>query len=192
MKRAHFSVCGILPLACLLIVSACKPTDVPHAAPSSHAWAAEPVLVSLFTAANNTRTIDYEWSQLPDLVLYADGRLLVTRTDAKRDIYEAHLQPAEVCALLQQIATDGFLAIRPEDYAPVQYADFHTIWISINAWQGNEISAYGLDSVLKDDATAKRVPPALKATYLGLRDYMTSDLHVFQPEKVVVSVLALD
>ncbi|CAG0940712.1 hypothetical protein ANRL1_00253 [Anaerolineae bacterium] len=103
--RRSFTFHFVLGLATIFwILSACKPAN----APTSHAWEAEPVLISLFTATNNTRRVDYEWSKLPDLVVYADGRTLVTRTEDKRIIYETHLQPAEVCSLLQQIVADGF------------------------------------------------------------------------------------
>jgi hypothetical protein len=156
-----------------------------------HTWQAQPVLISLFTATNNTRRADYEWSKLPDLVLYADGRIILTRDDAKRIIYEAHLQPTEVCSLLQQIAGDGFLNMQPGDYDAIKGSDFDTIWINIDAWQSNKISSYGLDSILRDNSQALFVSPALKATYLRLRDYTPANLQEFHPEKLVVSILSL-
>ncbi len=168
----------------LLSVVACKPADVP----SSHTWDAEPVLISLFTSANNTKIVYYEWSKLPDLVVYADGRVLITREDPQRIIYEAHIQPAEACSLLQQIATDGFWDLQQRGYQAVEGADFQTIWIGINAWQNKRVSAYGLDS----DYKTTPVPPALKATYIRLRDYVPLNLQSFQPDKLVVTVIELD
>jgi hypothetical protein len=187
MKRAR-SVCGILLLVCLF-VAACKPTDVPNAAaPSSHTWAAEPVLISLFTATNFTHTYFYEWSKLPDLVVYADGRVLLAREEPKRVVYEAHLQSADLCSLLQQITADGFWDLQQKDYKAADYADLYTIWIDVNAWRRQEVSAYGLDS----DYLVTPMPPALKSTYIHLRDYMPSNLQPFQPDKLVVSVLEQD
>jgi hypothetical protein len=188
MKRSYLLPVSLGLSIIFLLVAACKAADVP----SSHTWDAQPVLISLFTATNNTMRVDYEWSKLPDLVVYADGRLLVTRTEAKQSIYEAHLQPSEICSLLQQIAADGFGDMQQKDYAAVKGADFQAIWIGINAWQRTEISAYGLDSALRDDSTAALVPPALKATYRRLRDYAPANLQIFQPDKLVVAVLGLD
>jgi len=168
----------------LLSVVACKPADVP----SSHTWDAEPVLISLFTSANNTKIVYYEWSKLPDLVVYADGRVLITREDPQRIIYEAHIQPAEACSLLQQIATDGFWDLQQKDYATVKDADLQTIWLSANAWQHKEVSVYGFEVA----PSGMPIPSAFKATYLRFRDYTPPRLQIFQPDKLVVTVIELD
>lgn len=171
------------------LATACKPADVPRTAPpTSHTWDAEPVLISLFTSTNNTKISYYEWSKLPDLVVYADGRVLITREDPHRTIYEAQLQPTEICSLLQQVATDDFWDLQQKNYKVADYADLNTIWIDINAWQNKEVSAYGLDH----DYKITPVPPALKATYIRLRDYAPLNLRPFQPDKLVVTVIELD
>jgi len=184
MKRSYLLHISLGFTIILLLVVACKPA----AMPSSHTWDAEPVLISLFTSTNNTKISYYEWCKLPDLVVYADGRALITREDPQRIIYEAHLQPTDICSLLQQIATDGFWDLQQKDYRTVEYADLQTIWIGVNAWQRKEVSAYGLEIA----PSGTPIPSAFRATYLRLRDYTPPNLQVFQPDKLVVSVFELD
>ncbi|MBP7686824.1 MAG: hypothetical protein KA765_02915 [Thermoflexales bacterium] len=184
MKRFYLLHISLGLTIILLLVAACKLAD----ALGTHTWDAQPVLISLFTATNNTRRVDYEWSKLPDLVVYADGRLLVTHTEAKQSIYETHLQPAAVCSLLQQIAADGFWNLQQENYKAVEYADLQTIWIGVNAWQRKEVSAYGLEAA----PSGTPVPPELKATYMRLRDYTPPNLRPYQPDKLAITVIELD
>lgn len=168
MQRTRLPHLSLGLAAIVLLATACKTADVP----SSHTWDAQPVLISLFTSTNNTKISFYEWSKLPDLVVYADGRVLLAREGPKRVVYEAHLQPAEVCSLLQQIVTNGFWDLQQKDYKAVEYADLQTTWIGINAWQRKEVSAYGLEIA----PSGTPVPSALKATYMRLRDYAPPNL----------------
>ncbi len=156
------------------------------------AWQAQPVLITLFTSTNYTYRYELEWSKLPDLVLYADGTLISVHDNSERIIYEAHLQPAEVCSLLNQVATDEFLTLSQKDYIGPKITDSYTIWIRVNAWQNNEIAADGLTNLLEDKLKSTSVSPALKAAYQHLQNYAPANMQEFKPEKLVITALPLD
>jgi outer membrane protein assembly factor BamB len=197
MKRSCLSLGCILLLFCLLILSACKPDSIPRAtAPETHSWQASPVLAMVFTSAGFTPP-DYAWSVVPSFVLYADGRVIVTREsyrtgDTPRLIDEGRLDASQMCSLLNQIAVDGFLTLKQSDYIDPQVTDQGTTQITVNAWQTNTISAYGLGFALYQKDSGVQVPTALKATAERLINYLPANARPYQPDRLAVRLAPID
>lgn len=221
MKRAHFNLGCIFVLACLLVLSACKPDPIlpaaapttaptaipatpqptippvkPSATPDTHTWQASPVLLEMFTSAGFT-TPEYAWSVVPSLVVYADGRVIVARDhyqadSTTRSIDEARLEASEVCRLLNQIAADGFLTLQQSDYIRPQVTDHGVTYITVNAWESNTISAYALGLALNQKDSGGQVPAALRATAERLINYLPPNTQPYQPDRLAIRLAPLD
>ncbi len=197
MKRACSMLLYFLLLLCLLILPACKPDSIPRAASSeAHTWQAPPVLAMVFTSAGFTPP-DYAWSVVPSFVLYADGRIIVAQeryeaSSTTRLMYEGHLEASEVCGLLNQIAADGFLTLKQSEYVQPGVTDQGTTQITVNAWQPNAISAYGLGFALYQKDSGMQIPTALKATAERLVNYLPAHTQSYQPERLAVRLYPTD
>ncbi|HEX8682965.1 MAG TPA: hypothetical protein VF707_11665, partial [Ardenticatenaceae bacterium] len=128
---------------------------------------------------------------MPDLVLYADGRLLITRYDYSsstnrytRATQEAYLPPEEVCTFLFQIEADGFFDFDPAEYEEPRVSDSGTVYMTVAAWRSQHVEAYALHHAIKDGGT----PPALAATYERLGNYQPPNARLYQPERVALLV----
>jgi hypothetical protein len=144
----------------------------------------------VFTSAGFTPP-NYAWSVVPSFLLYADGRVIVTEErrqagDTSRIISESRLDLAEVCSLLYQIASDGFLTLKQSDYSEPQVTDQGTTQITVHAWQPNTISAYGLEFALYQKANGGQLPPALRATAERLMNYLPANARPYQPDRLAV------
>jgi len=188
----HFPVSLGLMISVWLI-SACKPADVPRAAPpTSHTWKAEPVLINLFTSAGYTSS-SYAWSVMPNLVVYADGRVVSSEIDrqagqTKRTVLEAQLTSDEVCSLLTQIETDGFFDVSQADYREPGITDNGTTTIEVNAWRTQALHAYALHYAVYESDAGAQVPPALATTYKRLSTYQPPNGQPYQPERIALII----
>lgn len=193
MKRTHSRLICLLLLWWLLVLPSCKPNPIPHAASSEdQTWQAPPMLAMMFTGGGFTSS-DSAWSTVPSFVLYADGRVIVTRqqregNDITRQMVEARLSTAEVCNLLYQIADDGFLVMDSSEYVEPDATDQSTTWIVVNAWQRNVISAYGLLGRLYRNKDVEGLPAALKSTAERLLDYEPPDAQPYQVERLAIQI----
>jgi tripartite motif-containing protein 71 len=169
------------------------PTPSPEATetPAVHHWQASPVLVEFW----NSPGAEGGGSRLPELVVYADGRVITTPDESSTSgstpwISEAHLSTGEVCALLTQIETDGFFEFNPSDYRPQEITDASTTYITVNAWQKQQVSAYALEYAIWDIGTKYEtyIPPALLATYERLSNYSPPNPQPYQPERVALFI----
>ncbi len=157
----------------------------------SHSWQAQPVIAELFTSAGFTDR-QYARTILPDLVLYADGRLITTHIDYATDglehsISEAQLAPAEVCTFLYHIETNGFFDFNLQDYHPLQVTDMGTTDISIHTWRSRDTSSYALDYMNTASQNAN-VPTALAMTYQYLLNFRFTNAKAYQPDKLAVFI----
>ena len=205
MKRSSLLRSGLGLGFIFLLVTACDPpnvagTDVPRvsitrtAAPISRTWDAQPILIELFTSAGYTSE-EVAWSNMPDFVLYADGRVMVTRSDyiesqykIKRTVVEGHLTSTEVCALLNQIEADGFFDMNEADYHAPGVTDMGTTDISVNAWRVQSISAYALGYATYGPKSGAKVPTALATIYERLNDYQPTNGQPYQPERIALHI----
>lgn len=164
-----------------------QPTAVP--APVAQRWEADPVLVTLYTSPGYT-TPAIAWSLLPDLVVYADGTvILVSYDDAGmlgRIVESARVPEAEVCALLRGIEANGFFEYDAAGYVKPGITDNGSTLIAVDAWRSNRADLYALDYALSapDYGQGPEVPSALADTYRMLGDYTPHDLAPYQPERV--------
>lgn len=167
--------------------------------PVPHNWNAPPVLVQHYTSPGLTPYI-YEWSNMPDLVLYADGRVIVTdegHSGVKwtRAVNEARLSNSQVCAILYQIEANGFFDFKEINYhEPEDVYDFLTTFITVNAWKSNSVSAYALNYALHpDENTAKEtVPSALADTYNLLLEFAPENPTPYQPERIALLITSFE
>jgi hypothetical protein len=196
MKTAPFGVCGVLLLPCFSILAIAKPDQAPR---SARTWEAPPVLAMMFHGPGYTDP-EYGWSLVPSFVLYADGRVIVAVRRFSRDgmslaIWEGRLDSAGVCTLLDQIAADGFLALKNGDYVKPGITDLGTTTITINAWQSNTISAYGFEELLKHPGYKRpfaKIPAALMATARRLTDYRPPGAQPYQPDRLSIRLSSRD
>jgi hypothetical protein len=130
---------------------------------------------------------------VPRLVLYADGRMIVTRRSYEKEIvemYEAHLPFNQVCNLLNQIESDGFFDFNPNEYKPPRVTDVGTTYITVATWQTQKVSAYAIDDAIHSDTTktGAYVPPALAKTHKRLWDYQPPASVSYRPERIALEI----
>ena len=131
--------------------------------------------------------------EMPWLVLYTDGQLLVSgKHYGTKDWYvQKVLTVAEMCALLDQIAATGFLAVegtgQEHDDDPIYEA--HPVrfgmglgdWIvSVNGRPSKWVAIYprGIDYLI----------PPVKAAYQLIQDYRPTGMTAFAADRVVLRV----
>jgi hypothetical protein len=134
---------------------------------------------------------------MPDLVLYADGRIILTRVDwiadqNRRTIVEARLTHDEVCGFLAQIETDGFFDFGPQEYVAPEITDDGETLIRVRAWRSNEISAYALPFAIYDNAPEAQVPTALAKTYERLSNFRPLNVALYQPDHLALLIYRFD
>lgn len=159
-----------------------------------HRWESAPVLVELYETGFMFK-ID-NWLAMPDLVLYADGRLVTAHRsyDDTRGYYtatETLLSPSQVCALLTQVEANGFFEFGREDY-DIQVIDYPTTYLTVNAWRSRRFAAWGLSYALgpraEETRAAQDIPPGLAATYLQLIDLAEKTGVPYRPDKLAVNI----
>ncbi len=208
MKRSFLLRSGLGLVIIFFVAAACKTADVPRtdvsrvdatrtAAPISRTWDAQPILIELFSSAGYTSE-EIAWSNMPDFVLYADGRVMVTHFDyietqyrqtVTRTVVEGHLTTTEVCALLNQIEVDGFFDMSEVDYQAPGVTDVGMTNISVNAWRTQSISAYALGYAIYDPKSGAKVPAALATTYERLSEYQPANGQPYQPERIALHII---
>lgn len=182
----------ILLIVVSLITAACE-----WATPARvHEWDASPVLLMLHEGADPMTYLDYAHSRTPELVLYADGRVIVTRYDHNaetRSIGEARLSPDDVCAMLIRIESFGFFDYDMEDYKPPEITDQNTPSIIVNAWRSKWVAAYALGSVrLYYALDRSKIPAALVDTHEYLSSLEPPNATPYYPEHVVLYIRPLE
>lgn len=221
MKRAHALArpCPFISvLSVVLLLAACTPapTATPLTAPTATAllsasptitratlptvtavptstnkhWQAPPVIIELTRFPGLSMSI---LETVPRLVLYADGRMIVTRLSYEKEIvemYEARLSLNQICTFLNQIESDGFFDFNPNEYKPPRITDHNTTHIAVFAWRTQKVSAYAIDDAIYSDTskTGAFVPPALARTYKRLWDYQPPASVSYQPERITLEI----
>ncbi len=174
-------------LATLVALPLVKPA-VPH-----H-WQAPPVLVESYVTLGLAPP-EYVWSAMPDLVVYADGRVFMSKTagSGRRHMTMTQLTQPDICKLLTGIEADGFFDFDPRTYVRPNMTDHDTTHITVETWHRRTVSAYALDSMKGWGTTfigGGWVPPSLLATYRRLTAYAPSSSTAYEPERVMLRVEA--
>lgn len=185
--------------------------DTPVAAPTAtvaevevevsgaEGWEVPPVL-ALLAQSGGYSTIEFLWSRLPELVLYADGRIITARFDESRTdslaylLHEGQLTPAEMCGFLLEFEGNGFLDFDPNEYEPpINLADASTTTIIVNASRRQKVEAYGLDVLLWESENGNReaLPAPLLEAYNFLKGYEISNAHPYQPERLALMLMEM-
>jgi hypothetical protein len=160
------------------------------------------VVASLYNGPGFTDSAT-AWSLMPRLVIYADGRVIVTsyayvNAEYTRSVELAQVAPAEVCSLLAQIDGAGFFDYDPADYPDFDASDLGTTEISVDAWRSKQVSAYGLSFFLNPEpedgikefmqTMGITFSDALSSTYSLLSGYRPPNPAPYQPERVVLLI----
>jgi hypothetical protein len=160
------------------------------------------VVASLYNGPGFTDSA-IAWSLMPRLVMYADGRVIVTsyayvNAERTRSVELAQVAPDEVCSLLGQIDGAGFFEYDPADYPEFEASDLGTTEISVDAWRSKQVSAYGLSFFLnpeREDWVEESMQTmgitfsdALSTTYGLLSGYRPPNPAPYQPERVVLLI----
>ncbi len=182
-----------------------KSTSTPVSTLTAHQWNPEQVLIQFSSHGGDGGN---PYANVPHLVLYADGQLLVsdwieTLEGPQLQLREGHLARKEVCALLNTIDQHGFF-----DYDPVTYG---ITWehgpfdgtssqiIRVDAWRSKHIDLYGLWHFMEqpeqfdiEDCNScpptSTIPSSLRNTYQLLANYRPADLQIYEPEELTVWV----
>ena len=184
-------------LACLVVIvsgilAGCTPAAStgtgarpPTAPPPSRTWTSGPVLIVFTTQSESSAPFGV--SRIPDLILYADGQLIVRD---KGNILTSRLPHEEVCRLLNAIESTGFFDVEMEPYhmqVDAQGLGITSVTrIEVNAWRHRSVAADALRSLI-DDPDVK-VPPALRETYRLLSNYRPPDLHPYRDAPIALAI----
>ncbi len=195
---------GVLGIVCLLL-AACTPQPAPTTPPAVNTerptavpptvtpepytpgpvrWPAPPVL-ALITSAGGWGS---SRSQLPTLVLYADGRLIRLSTDYQQ-LLEARLTQQQICDLLYQVEGIGFFDF-VQGPIPLVY-DVPTVQITVNAWHSRTVYTTGLIASARPEwitPSPDETDMPLIYTYFTLFDYLPPDLQPYKPDRLVLSI----
>jgi hypothetical protein len=143
------------------------------------------VLVEWRTYVENTAPFGV--SRVPELLLYATGRLLI-KDDGK--ILTTQLPQDEVCRLLNRIDHTGFYDIDMEPYeTEVENLPLgipSVTRISVKAWRQRTIVAESLRSHIDDPNI--HVPSALRDTHRILRDYRSQRLYPYRSKTLALAI----
>lgn len=179
MRTIFWKSTGLLLVLSLVVACASL------AEPELHSWAAPPILVELYQDPGSIPHEPAFSSTTPRFVLYADGHLVVSRfcytaECEKRTVFEEHLEPDEVCRLLQSIESNGFFSF---DF--VGYRGPGATQITVNSWQTRTVAAYALSSLSNQGI---HVPEELAKTYEQLKIYDSHDLRLYRPSQVALLI----
>jgi hypothetical protein len=194
LKNSRFVILLAVTIVGSIVLAACQSNSQKE----PHRWQAVPVLIELYTSPGFTPP-DFAWNKMPELVVYADGRVIRTQLDYagseyQRSVLEAHLASSEICSLLTQIEANGFFDPSAGVYTPPGVTDMGTTFITVKAWQTQQISAYGLDFALDTQygPAGGIASPALTKTYILLSQFAPANAQPYQPDRVAVLVHPLE
>jgi len=147
------------------------------------------------------------YSYPPDLVLYANGRIIVSQYFKDNDGWR--YQPmtkvyprGELCSILNTIDQTGYLYYNPRSYQPQGSDYFSTdggpyVFITVNAWKSNHGEFYGLDFYsrlynvyyqdyghLINDPGTPIILPALRDVYYFLETFSPNDVEIYQSQRL--------
>jgi hypothetical protein len=184
-------------LTCLVILvyrilSGCTPAAPtgtgalpPTATTPSQRWTSGPVLIAFATRSESTAPFGV--SRVPDLILYADGQLIVR---SEGEILTTRIPHEEVCHLLTTIESTGFFDVEMDAYHTQVDAQGLGITavtrIEVNAWRHHSVAADALQSLIDDPDV--EVPPALRETYRLLSDYHPSDMKPYRATPIALAI----
>ncbi len=171
------------------LLAACAAGPPAATPPVVRTWTSSPVLINFGVYHERSAPIV---GATPDLILYADGRLIV-RGDA--GLQETTLSRQEICALLNTIEQTGFLSYDPAHYRE-EIRDLRFFLVSrteivVNAWS----TSRGSYPALWEFANVKegeQINPALRAVFRLLSAYRPAGLRPHVPERIAVGLLKLD
>ncbi len=174
-------------------------TSTPVSSLQAHRWKPEAVLVLADRRGGDGCCIE---PHSPDFVLYADGRLFISRPTKFGDywhfqIFTRQLERVEICQFLNTVDQTGFFDYDPSTYSksdvfPIDGAS--TSYIQVNAWRSKSIALYGLHWFMQED-TSWYVPcpncpplptmlPALRNMHRLLYEYHSDTLEIYQPARL--------
>jgi hypothetical protein len=183
-------------------------TSTPMPPLVAHEWQPQTVLAKLESGGGDGCC---EYSYPPDLVLYANGRLIITRSEEVAGkwimrLFTKRLDRQATCGFLNTIDQAGFLDYDPSTYKPkggaysVDGSDYTRI--TVNAWSHVDGEFYGLTSYTdanlfsfgfaQNEIGVPLIPPALRDTYYFLNSYFPSGLEEYQPERLGIVVMNKD
>jgi sugar lactone lactonase YvrE len=194
-------------LLLMLTLSGCGPSDrqpaagapslstIPMQPAADERWLASPVLIMLYPAPGFVEQ-RWAWSTMPELVVYADGTVIVARErfdygTMVRSVAMATIGPDEICTILRMIESAGFFAMNPGDYVAPTTLHEETIVMTVAAWRSQAVEAYGLHTAMTAPAASETtpvVPGPLADTYAFLSRYDPSGAQPYQPEQVAVLI----
>jgi hypothetical protein len=126
-------------------------------------------------------------SRVPDLILYADGQLIVRD---EGEILTTRIPHEEVCRLLNAIESTGFFDVEMDAYHTQVDAQGLGITavtrIEVNAWRRRSVTADALRSLIDDPDV--EVPPALRETYRLLNEYRPPDLKPYRDAPIALAI----
>lgn len=160
----------------------------PQQRAKSYTWNAWPVLVRLDTNNCIDACVGDTFSKPPDVILYADGQLIIY------GLKQRQMSRAEICTLMYMIEQFGFW-----DYDSTEYEEQNNlyprlstpIWIEVNGWKRNQVSAFGLTDFLGSGYLAGKVEvsSALTNTYTLLQQLKIGDFVAYSPEHLAIHIL---
>ena len=176
----------------------------------THKWHPETVLLKLESGGGDGCCL---YTYPPSLVLYANGRIIVSRGFEENDEWRNQLitqtyAREETCSILNTIDQTGFLDYNARDYRP-QNGDYFSIdgagdmSITVNAWKSNSGTFFGLGSYLQlygnspsmlDDPGSPVIPASLRDVYYFLEELSPANAEVYQPQRLglIVSKYSTD
>lgn len=164
---------------------------------SMHEWLPEPLLLVFDDTGSNGG-----YPPPPDILLYADGQLIVNYYGVgnKSGRWHTQLSRGEVCQVLNTIEQTGFLNFDPTSYNFVPLGGGPTTHIVVDAWRSTDywfshlVDLMGnpgfVDGYLQgcDFCPIPYVSPAITETYLFLSNYKPPRLKKYVSETWALSV----
>jgi hypothetical protein len=163
------------------------PTSAATLSPPASTWEVGPVLVTFGTYREDPAPFGV--SRTPELILYADG-LLIVRTDT--GFLAVQLSHKEVCALLAAIEATGFFDVDMTAYqAAVDELPMGLVSVTrigVNTWRHRRVSAEALWEFMENDDADARVPDGLHDVYVLLDGYRPPGLRSYRYNRVALAI----
>lgn len=167
-----------------------------------HKWRPKPVLVKMEYKGGDGGC---ECSYPPSLVLYANGRIILSESFEENDewryrLVTTMLSRSKMCSILNTIDQTGFLYYTVDEYRPQNSEYFsidgsNTTSITVNAWRSIYGEFYALHSYLYlqaasllDQPGAPPISPALRNLYYFLNSYPSEGLELYQSQRLGLAV----
>lgn len=173
------------------------PTSTRRVPGGPRQWQASPVLVELYIGPGRYGR-DTAWAlSVPDLVVYADGRVIARRETREGDgrhmrVTEAQVSRDELCTLLATIEADGFFEFGTSEYQRPDVHDAVNVTVAVRGWRERTFVAYALYNYIGPHAythaTPYPIPAGLANAYLRLLDYSPASAVPYVPEQVEVLI----